>query len=64
MMQKKTFSKEFKLEILQELVSGKTTTQISLEQGIKKSLIWTWKREYNKNPEHALGAMDVLLKSK
>lgn len=52
-MQKKRFTKEFKLKILQELASGKTATQISLEYDIKKNRIWDWKREYNKNPEHA-----------
>lgn len=52
-MQKKTFDKEFKLEIMQELAAGKNASQVALEHDLKKSLIWTWRREYDKNPEHA-----------
>ena len=52
-MKKRQFSKEFKLEILQELESGKTVAQISSEHDLKHGLVWTWRREYNKDPQHA-----------
>lgn len=52
-MNRKHFTKEFKLAILQELESGKTAAQIGSEHDIKDDLIWNWKREYNKDPQHA-----------
>lgn len=52
-MEKKQFGKEFKLQIIQELSSGKKVSQISQEHDLKQGLIWGWKREYNKDPVHA-----------
>ena len=49
----KIFGKEFKLQVIQEIQSGKKVSQISQEHDLKQGLIWAWKREYNKNSVHA-----------
>lgn len=41
-----TFSKEFKLQVVQELQGGKTVAQLVREHGIDQSLIYHWHREY------------------
>ncbi len=52
-MNRRHFTREFKLAVLQELESGKTAAQIGNEHGIKDDLIWNWKREYNNDPQYA-----------
>lgn len=52
-MGKKTFTKDFKLQVLQELQTGKTTQQLAQEHNIKQELIWAWRRAYSKDPVHA-----------
>lgn len=52
-MQKRKFTKDFKLRILQELQTGKTAAQLSREHDIKEQLISKWRREFNKNPDYA-----------
>lgn len=58
-MGKKTFSKEFKLQILQELEAGKSTTELSREYELKPALIRGWKLQYRKNPEHAFSGKGI-----
>lgn len=52
-MGKKKFSKDFKMQVLRELESGKTPIEISREKQIHSSLIRRWKMEYKRDPEHA-----------
>lgn len=54
-MSRKTFTKDFKLQIVQELQAGKTAAQISQEHNIKEDLAWAWRHKYNKDPIHAFG---------
>lgn len=52
-MKRRTYTREFKLEVLSELASGKTTAQISSEKSIAPGLISKWKAESKANPEMA-----------
>lgn len=47
------FSKEFKLEVLRELDSGKSVTQVCRERDLKSDLIYRWQHEFRKDPEKA-----------
>lgn len=52
-MKKRKFSREFKLEVLHDLESGKNIAQVCREKEIDHSLICSWKKEYEKNPDFA-----------
>ncbi len=52
-MQKRKFSKEFKLAVLREVDSGKSVTQVCREHDLVANLITRWKREYQENPKEA-----------
>ena len=53
MKTRRTFTKEFKVDLLRELESCKTTAQVCREHGLHPSLVGRWRREYLKNPEDA-----------
>lgn len=46
---RRSFTKEFKLEIIRELENRKKAVQIGREYGILPSLISRWKKEYYEN---------------
>jgi len=50
---KKSFDKEFKLGIVQELQTGKSVAQVAQDHDLKQELVWSWKRAYNKDPVNA-----------
>lgn len=52
-MERRTFSKELKLQVLQELETGKTLTQVSQEHELKSDLVCRWRNEYQQNPAFA-----------
>ena len=52
-MVRKEFTKEFKLQIMQELETGKRPSELAREHGIKDEAICRWKKEYSKNSELA-----------
>ena len=52
-MEKRRFTKEFKLSVLSELDSGKSAAQVSREHNIGSSLISEWKKLYKQNPMEA-----------
>lgn len=52
-MKRRRFSKEFKLQVLQELQSGKTAAQVCRSHDLKEMLVSKWKREYERDPLHA-----------
>lgn len=52
-MGKKTFSKEFKLQVVQQLQTGKNVVEVARDHDLKQELVWAWKRAYNKDPVHA-----------
>jgi len=52
MGKKRTFTKEFKIEILRELES-KSAAEVCRQHGLNAVLINRWKREYDSNPKEA-----------
>lgn len=52
-MNQRKFSKEFKMEILREIDSGKTMGQVCREHQLNKSMVYYWKKSFQENPEHA-----------
>lgn len=56
---RKSFDKEFKLEVVQDLLAGKSTAQVSREHSVKYDLARRWLREYNKDPQHAFSSKGV-----
>ncbi len=52
-MLRKNFSKEFKLQVLQELEAGKTLSQVCQEHELKQSLVCRWRREREQSSQYA-----------
>lgn len=52
MGKKRTFTKEFKLEILREL-EGKSAAEVCREHNLHSVLVHRWRREYESNPKDA-----------
>jgi len=50
MKTRKKFTRETKISILRELENGKSSAQVSRENGIHPSMLSKWKREYKENP--------------
>jgi transposase len=50
---RRKFTKEFKLQVLNEVDAGKSIAQASREHNIHSTLICKWRRDYDKNPEKA-----------
>lgn len=52
-MQKRKFTKEEKLEVIQEVASGKSVAEVSRGHEITASMVYRWQREHERNPNHA-----------
>jgi len=52
-LSKKIFSKEFKLQVIQELHAGKRPAEIAREHDLKIDAICRWRKAYEQNPQHA-----------
>jgi len=50
---RKSFDKDFKFLVVQDLLAGKSTAQVSREHDIKYDLARRWLREYKADPHHA-----------
>ena len=50
MKTRKKFTREFKISILRELENGKSSAQVSRENGIHPSMLSKWKREQKEDP--------------
>ena len=50
---RRTFTKEFKLERIRELETGKSLAEIGREHNIHPSQLLRWKEEYYENPGQA-----------
>ena len=53
MKSRRIFSREFKLEVLQELESGKKIVEICRQNNISKATLYKWKKEYRLDPGNA-----------
>lgn len=52
-MDKRSFSREFKLSVMRELEAGKSVAEACRQHALKKDMLYRWKREYRKNAEFA-----------
>jgi transposase len=51
MLQRRKFDKEFKLMTVELCLSGKSTSDVAVELGLRKELVSRWKREYEQRKE-------------
>lgn len=42
----RTFSREFKLAVVQQVESGARPAQVCREHGLAETVLWRWRREY------------------
>lgn len=49
----RTFSREFKLQVIQELKAGMPVVQLSRKYEVTPKMIYKWKSEYQKKKEKA-----------
>jgi len=52
-MKKRMYSREIKISALNDLRSGKSVAEVCREYQVKMGVLYRWKREYEKDPEHA-----------
>lgn len=59
-MQKRTFSREFKLSVTRQLLTGeKRISQVCREHGLCQTLVRRWREQYEKDGENAWLAPDT-----
>jgi transposase len=56
------FSREFKIQVVQEIESGIPAAQVSRQYQINPSLIQKWKREYRQYPQTAFAGKGNIYK--
>ncbi len=49
----RNFTKEFKLQVVQEMLSGRPVAELCREHNIYASLACRWRKEHQQNPELA-----------
>lgn len=52
-MKHRGFTREFKLEVLRDIDTGKSVQQVCRENDLKTDLVYRWRYEYRKDPEKA-----------
>lgn len=56
----RTFSREFKLELMHQLASGaRRPAQVCREHGLADGVLWRWRREYAERGEAAFGPREA-----
>lgn len=55
----RNFTRGFKLQVVQELLSGRPVVEVCREHSLYASLVCTWRRNYQKNPELAFNGRGV-----
>ena len=53
MGQGRSFSREFKLEVVRQVEDGQRPAQVCREHGIADGVLWRWRREYAPRGEAA-----------
>ncbi|KAF5424048.1 MAG: transposase [Methanosarcinales archaeon] len=59
---RRTYTREFKLQIVRECENSKAMAQLSRQHGIHPSLITRWKKEYRDDPENAFSGKGNIYK--
>jgi len=52
-MERRRFSREFKLRVLRELESGKSMVEVCREHDLTRFLVSRWRREHEEDPGNA-----------
>ena len=52
-LKRRTFTREFKLQVIREVEAGKSQAQAAREYQVGDNTIWKWRRELRKYKEHA-----------
>ena len=56
----RTFSREFKLELMHQLASGaRRPAHLCREHGLAEGVLWRWRREYTERGEAAFGPSEL-----
>ena len=56
----RTFSREFKLELMHQLASGaRRPAHLCREHGLAEGVLWRWRREYAERGEAAFGLSEL-----
>ncbi|BAI60281.1 putative transposase orfA for insertion sequence element [Methanocella paludicola SANAE] len=50
-VERRRFSREFKLQVLRELKGGKSVAEVCREYDLTRFLVARWKREHEENPD-------------
>jgi transposase len=58
-MQRRKFSKEFKIQIIREIDNGTPVAQLSRQHQIQESLIHKWRKQFQKDPVHAFSGNGI-----
>jgi transposase len=52
-LKRRTFTREFKLQVIREIEAGKRQAQAAREYQVHDNTIWKWRRELRQYKEHA-----------
>ena len=61
---RRSFTREFKLSVLQELESGKSVAEICRQHELKKDVVCRWRKEYRENPKFAFAGRGNISKER
>ena len=60
--QRRKYTKDFKIEIVESVLKGKSTLEVAKENEIYPGLITRWKRQYMNGDFHGSSASDIELR--
>jgi len=60
--QRRKYSKELKVELVEKVLSGRETLEVARDEGISPSLINKWKKQYMEGKFHGTSATDSELR--
>ncbi len=63
-MERRRFSREFKLQVLRELDGGKSMAEVCREHDLTRFLVSRWRREYDENSDRAFAGNGKACKDK
>ena len=58
-IQRRKFSKEFKIQIIREIDNGTPVAQLSRTHQIQESLIHKWRKQFSKDPANAFSGNGI-----
>jgi len=60
--QRRKYSKELKVELVEKILAGRETLEVARDEGISPSLINKWKKQYMEGKFHGTSATDSELR--